>query len=121
MRRALVVDDSTSTRKVLRHYLQELNFEVLEAETREEMLYACASSVPDLVLLDGQMPDCDGLTLLGEFHALPAAEHAKVLYYTSEFDPVLIARALRSGADRHFLKPFDKDHLLRALGSVEML
>lgn len=107
MKHCLIVDDSGSIRKVARRILEDMNFRTTEAETRSDALDQCRANMPDCVIVDWAMPDGDGLSFLAKLRALPDGEKPKVIYLTSENDPVHIARALRSGADAHLMKPFD--------------
>ncbi|KAK0338676.1 hypothetical protein LTR94_037594, partial [Friedmanniomyces endolithicus] len=64
-RTCLIVDDSRIIRKVARRILEDLAFEVQEAADGAEALEACVAAMPDVVLLDWQMPVMDGMTFLG--------------------------------------------------------
>ena len=64
MRSCLVVDDSKVIRKVARHILETLNFTVDEAEDGREALARCEASMPDVILLDWNMPVMSGMEFL---------------------------------------------------------
>ena len=113
MKHCLIVDDSSSIRKVARRILEDHDFRTTEAETRAEALDKCRSDMPDCVVVDWQMPDGDAMTFLGKLRGLPGGNRPTVMYLTSENDPIHVARALRSGADIHMMKPFDRDTFLR--------
>jgi two-component system chemotaxis response regulator CheY len=113
MKHCLIVDDSSSIRKVARRILEDLNFRTSEAETRREALDACRTEMPDCIVVDWQMPDGDAISFLAKLRALPAGNRPTVMYLTSENDPIHVARALRSGADMHMMKPFDREAFLR--------
>ncbi len=113
MKHCLVVDDSSSIRKVARRILEDLDFRTSEAETRKDALDACRADMPDCVVVDWHMPDGDAISFLSKLRALPGGNRPTVMYLTSENDPVQVARALRSGADAHMMKPFDRDSFLR--------
>ena len=113
MKHCLIVDDSSSIRKVARRILETVNFRTSEAETRADALDRCRDEMPDCVVVDWHMPDGDGLAFLQALRALPGGETPTVMYLTSENDPIQVARALRSGADIHMMKPFDRETFLR--------
>lgn len=115
MKHCLIVDDSGSIRKVARRILEELNFRSSEAATHREALDQCRDAMPDCVIFDWAMPDGDGLAFLAKLRALPGGDKPKVVYLTSENDPIHVARALRSGADLHMMKPFDVQTFARPL------
>ena len=64
MKTCLVVDDSKVIRKVARHILETLDFEVSEAGDGREALDACLASPPDVILLDWNMPVMSGMDFL---------------------------------------------------------
>jgi two-component system, chemotaxis family, chemotaxis protein CheY len=121
MKHCLVVDDSGSIRKVAQRILQDAKFRTSEATTRSEALDKCRREMPDCIIVDWQMPDGDAMSFMAQLRALPGGDKVKILYMTSENDPVHVARALRSGADVHMMKPFDKESFIRPLTEAGMV
>jgi two-component system chemotaxis response regulator CheY len=115
MKHCLIVDDSSSIRKVARRILEEVNVSASEAESRADALDLCAGEMPDCVLVDWMMPDGDVMKFLTKLRAMPGGDKPKVIYLTSENDEINIARAVRNGADTHMMKPFDREAFLRPL------
>jgi two-component system chemotaxis response regulator CheY len=113
MKHCLIVDDSSSIRKVARRILEEVNVRASEAETRADALEHCSGEMPDCVLVDWIMPDGDVMKFLTKLRAMPGGDKPKVIYLTSENDEVNIARAMRTGADTYMMKPFDREAFLR--------
>jgi two-component system chemotaxis response regulator CheY len=109
MRTCLVVDDSSVIRKIARRILEELNFQIVEAEDGEKALEACRRALPDAVLLDWNMPVMDGYEFLGHLRRMPGGETPKVVFCTTENGMDHISRALDAGANEYIMKPFDKD------------
>ena len=109
MKRCLVVDDSTVIRKVARRILEELHFEIAEAEDGEKALALCREAMPDAVLLDWNMPVMDGIEFLAALRSTPGGDQPKVVFCTTENDIAHIAKAMRAGADEYIMKPFDKE------------
>ena len=109
MRTCLVVDDSSVVRKIARRILEEMDFEIVEAEDGEKALEACKRALPDAVLLDWNMPVMDGYEFLGNLRRLPGGDQPKVVFCTTENGMDHIACALAAGADEYIMKPFDKD------------
>ena len=109
MRTCLVVDDSTVIRKIARRILEEMDFEITEAEDGEKALEVCKRGLPDAVLLDWNMPVMDGFEFLGNLRRLPGGDQPKVVFCTTENGIDYIARALDAGANEYIMKPFDKD------------
>jgi two-component system, chemotaxis family, chemotaxis protein CheY len=109
MKTCLVVDDSGVVRKIARRILEEIGFEVIEAEDGEQALEACKKSLPEAILLDWNMPVMDGYDFLGRLRRMPGGEEPKVVFCTTENDIDHISRALNAGANEYIMKPFDKD------------
>ena len=107
----LVVDDSAVIRKVARRIIEDIGFSVIEAEDGDTALDLCAESMPDVILLDWNMPNRDGYAFLQELRQSEAGRRPKVVFCTTENDVGAIARALRGGADEYIMKPFDRDIL----------
>ncbi|NIX78401.1 response regulator [Microvirga terricola] len=121
MQHCLVVDDSSVIRKVSRRILEEMNFRVSEAEDGEKALSICLADMPDVVLLDWNMPVMDGYEFLTRFRRLPGGERPKIVFCTTENDIAHISRALEAGADEYIMKPFDKDILTAKFQEVGAL
>lgn len=117
-RTCLIVDDSRIIRKVARRIVEGLGFEVDEAADGAEALAYCASVMPDIVLLDWNMPVMDGLTFLRRLREQPGGDVPKVLFCTIETAPERIAEGLAAGADDYVMKPFDGEILQSKLAEV---
>ena len=109
MRTCLVVDDSSIIRKVARRILEDMHFAIVEAEDGEEALKKSAEAMPDIVLLDWNMPVMDGFEFLNKLRAMAGGDAPKVVFCTTENDIAQIARALKAGANEYIMKPFDRD------------
>ncbi|CAN5251041.1 response regulator [soil metagenome] len=117
-RTCLIVDDSRIIRKVARRIVEGLGFEVDEAADGAEALAYCASVMPEIILLDWNMPVMDGLTFLRRLRAQVGGDGPKVLFCTIETAPDRIAEALAAGADDYVMKPFDGEILQSKLAEV---
>lgn len=107
MKTCLVVDDSRVIRKVSRRILEDLGFEVAEAADGVEAMAWCTAVMPDLILLDWQMPVMDGLQFLKRLRTEPGGDRPKVVFCTVENELDRIREALEAGADEYIMKPFD--------------
>src|SRR3546814_10496336 len=96
MKNCLVVDDSKVIRKVARHILETLNFTVDEAEDGRAALSRIESSVPDVVLLDWNMPVMSGMEFLRTLRPQKLGSQPKVVFCTTEHD----AEHIRAAIDR---------------------
>jgi len=118
IRTCLIVDDSRIIRKVARRIVEGLGFEVDEAADGAEALVYCHSLLPDVILLDWNMPVMDGLAFIRRLRELPSGASPKVLFCTIETQPERIAEALAAGADEYVMKPFDGEILQAKLAEV---
>ena len=113
---------SSVIRKVVRRILEDLDFEVTEAEDGRRRSTSAVSSMPDLILLDWNMPVVGGRRVpRGAARPVRAASKPKVVFCASENDVSHIARAMRAGADDYILKPFDREIVEAKLQEVGIL
>ena len=120
MRTCLVVDDSRVIRKVSRHILESLDFTVEEAENGQLGLEKCAELMPDVILLDWNMPVMTGIEFIVQLRQVPAGDKPKVVFCTTENDVAHIREAISAGADEYVMKPFDHETLQIKLQLVGM-
>jgi len=120
--RALVVDDSRPIRRIETEILRDLGFETIDACNGKEALDRLLdSTLPDVVLVDWNMPEMDGLEFIKAVRKEPRYAGMVVLMVTTETETDQMLRALTAGADEYLMKPFQKDALidkLRLLGVV---
>ena len=121
MMNALIVDDSRVVRKVAKKILENLQFECSEAANGAEALDACAKSMPDLVLLDWNMPVMNGLDFLKQLRKLPGGTTPKVIFATVENTLGQIEIAYQAGANEYIMKPFDQDIIETKLAQTGLL
>lgn len=121
MKSCLIVDDSKVIRKVARRILEELNFEINEAEDGQGALDICESDMPDVVLLDWNMPVMNGLDFLKALRKKPGGDAPIVVFCTTENDMNHIAAAINAGADEYIMKPFDREIIEAKFTQVGLL
>jgi len=122
MKHCLLVDDSSVIRKVARRILEDLEFEVSEAEDGAQALEICRQVMPDIIFLDWSMPGIDGVEFLEILRRDETeGDKPKVVFCTSENDVGQIAKAMRAGADDYMLKPFDRSHIEAKLQELGVL
>jgi two-component system, chemotaxis family, chemotaxis protein CheY len=111
----LIVDDSVVARRFARRILEALSFSIREAGDGERALVACQRRMPDLILLDWNMPVMDGIEFLRRLRATRAGTGPVVLFCTAETEPDRIASVIEAGANEYIMKPFDADILASKL------
>ncbi len=113
---SLVIDDSRAMRMILARMLRELGFDVAEAANgREGLDQLVAGPAPDLVLVDWNMPEMNGIDFLEQMRRPPYSCVAKVVMVTTETEIPQVMRALGAGADEYLMKPFNKDSVVDKL------
>jgi two-component system chemotaxis response regulator CheY len=121
MKSCLIVDDSRVVRKVARRILEDLHFAIEEAADGKLALDACLKSMPDVVLLDWNMPVMNGIDFLRQLRRAPGGESPVVVFCTTENDLQHIQEAIGAGANEYIMKPFDSDILAAKFAQVGLL
>ncbi len=111
MKTCLIVDDSRVIRKVSRHIIETLGLVVDEAENGQEALERCDEQMPDVILLDWNMPVMSGIEFITKLRQRPDGGLPKVVFCTTENDVAHIREAIEAGADEYVMKPFDHETL----------
>jgi CheY-like chemotaxis protein len=111
----LVVDDHEPNRRLLTMLLETEGHRVLGAGSVAETHEQLASHVPDAILMDVQLPDGDGLTLVEELRADCRMRGVRMYAVTANLMDDVRQRARRVGCDGFFEKPLDTDGLISAL------
>lgn len=114
----LVVDDSRAMRSILSRVLEEAGFEVKEAEDGRQGLGLCRSQLPDLMLLDVDMPVMDGIETIKAMRADPELSSVPVLFLTARTNSDEAARGLELGARDYVRKPCPPDELVARVSTA---
>lgn len=119
---ALVVDDSRAVRLIIGKILGELGIGVIEAGTGREALERMTEH-PDLelVLLDWNMPEMNGLEYVRAVRAMREFDPVRILMVTSETEQEQVFRALDAGANEYLMKPFTKEVLIAKLSLLDIV
>ncbi|MFZ5879453.1 MAG: response regulator [Chloroflexota bacterium] len=108
----LIADDVQDNVTLLSRYMQSDGYHYVTASNGRETLEKTRAEMPDLVLLDVNMPDKDGFTVLEEMRADPALMHIPVIILTAaRLHPDDVQAGLNLGADDYITKPFDRREL----------
>lgn len=111
MKTCLVVDDSKVIRKVARHILEVLEYHVDEAADGEQALTYCLNKIPEVILLDWNMPVMSGIDFVRALRKLPDGDTPRVIFCTTENGRNHIEAAINAGANEYVMKPFDRETL----------
>ena len=118
MSKILVVDDEERVRLTLKRLLEARKHEVILASGGKEGLKAAAKQRPDLILLDINMPDIDGLTVLATLKEKKETALIPVIMLTGVDTGESVKKAMYWYTERYIVKPFDAVQLHAAIESV---
>ena len=111
----LIVDDSLTTRSVLRGALEANGARVLEADNGRDGLWRARSEQVDLVVCDIHMPVMGGLEMIQELRKLPGYGETPVFVLTSDATLSRAAQGKNAGADAWVVKPVNPNSLWKAV------
>jgi two-component system cell cycle response regulator DivK len=105
----LYVEDNYENRVLIRRILQAEGYQVLEAETASEALSTVKNQIPDLILVDINLPEVDGYSLTAQLKTLPNLNGIPVVALTANVMRGDRERSLKAGCDGYIQKPVDVD------------
>ncbi len=114
-RQILIVEDDEDTAEVVCTLLNEAGYNAVAVERGQEALTEIASTSPDLVLLDLNLPDIHGLDVLKEVRTHSFMPMIVISGFGRERDRVI---ALEAGADDYVSKPFSPEELIARIGAL---
>jgi len=118
-RRALIVDDTASMRRLMRRMLAELGFEIEEALNGREALERLSSHEGiELIMVDWNMPEMNGIDFIRSVRANPRYNPITIMMVSTEADQRKVTRALEAGADDYIRKPFTPTVIAKKLGLI---
>jgi chemosensory pili system protein ChpA (sensor histidine kinase/response regulator) len=109
----MVVDDSLTVRKVAGKHLQKRGYDVMVAKDGIDAVEQLRARVPDLMMVDIEMPRMDGYELTGRVRADVKLKHIPIIMVTSRAGEKHRTRALDLGVDIYMSKPYQEDDLFR--------
>ena len=120
---AIVVDDSRAMRMILKRIVAKLNFEAVEAGDGQEALDLLERmpEVPELALIDWNMPNMNGLEFVGRARADPRLREMTLVMVTTESEQGQIVRALAAGAHEYVIKPFTSGAMVEKLALLGLV
>ncbi len=121
--RAIVIDDSRAMRMILKRIVLKLQFDAVEAgDGREALdLIAAMPEVPQLALVDWNMPNMNGLEFVTAARADPRLREMTLVMVTTESEQSQIVRALAAGAHEYVIKPFTESAMIEKLALLGLV
>ena len=112
LQKILVVDDSLSVRKLLRSYLMEMGYEVLEADDGNTALAYLKKESVQLIITDWVMKQTSGLELVRYIRSADFPYYIYIIMISAQTNKDNVVTGLDAGADDYLIKPFNKNELL---------
>jgi len=103
----LVVDDFDDTRLLLRTWLERRGFRVVEAENGFQAINKAESELPDLIIMDMQMPQLDGLSATRRIRSLNSLTSVPILAVSAYGADQFRDQALAAGCNEYVSTPFE--------------
>jgi len=117
--RILVVEDDVDISKMLRIYFDSQGYEVLVANRGNDALETCRKKLPNVVVLDIQLPDIDGYEVCRILRSNTRTSYVPIIFLTQKDERSDKIAGLELGADDYVTKPFDIEELkLRVEGAI---
>jgi len=116
--RVLIADDDPELRQLLRLMLARDGYEVIEAETGEQVLARAVDSSPALILLDIMMPGINGFETCRQLKSDGRSRRVPVIFVSALTDRQSREQGIRAGADDYVVKPIDPKDLRRRIQTV---
>ena len=113
--RFLVVDDFDDTRLLLKSWLEKKGFNVVEAENGNQAVSAAQEVRPDLIIMDIEMPELDGLAATRKLRTIKELGNVPVLAVSAYGAQEFRAAALAAGCSEYVSTPFEPDNLERVI------
>jgi CheY-like chemotaxis protein len=117
-RTILIVDDFDDTRLLLRTWLQKKGFRVVEAENGNRAVSAAESARPDLIIMDVEMPELDGLAATRQIRELKGFDAVPIVAVSAYGADLYRDHALAAGCDEYVSTPFEPDELERLIRAL---
>jgi two-component system, cell cycle response regulator DivK len=115
----LVVDDNPSSRELVKFALElEAEYEIEEAAGGHDALSIVRRALPDLILMDIQMPEMDGYETLRQIRAIPTCRHVPIMAITAFAMLDDRQKAFEAGFDGYFAKPINIAALRMQIDSI---
>lgn len=114
----MVVDDSVTVRKVTTRFLEREGFNVITAKDGVDALRTLQDEIPDVMLLDIEMPRMDGFEVAKNIRTTSRWKHIPIIMITSRTGEKHRERAMELGVDKYMGKPYQEDVLLEGLNEL---
>jgi CheY-like chemotaxis protein len=117
-KKILVIDDSKDTRDLILQVLARDDLEFYEAPGGREGIQVAKLRKPDVILLDMEMPQVNGLSTCRALKSYPDTRHIPVIFLTANKHAPTIRAAMQAGGSDYVVKPFDPGSLMARIDKI---
>lgn len=112
--RVLVVDDNAILLRTVKEMLST-HFDISIAASASQAFMALSKMLPDIILLDYEMPFTNGVQMLKRLRADPITSDIPVIFFTSSAEREVVSKLVEENPDGYLLKPPSKDKMIAAI------
>ncbi|MCB1823916.1 MAG: Hpt domain-containing protein [Candidatus Competibacteraceae bacterium] len=114
----MVIDDSITMRKVTARILERHNLQVVTAKDGMDAVAMLQTQLPDLAILDIEMPRMDGFEVLAHIRNQARLQHLPIIMVTSRGGEKHRERAMKLGVNDYLTKPYQEEQLMRSIREI---
>jgi chemosensory pili system protein ChpA (sensor histidine kinase/response regulator) len=114
----MVIDDSITMRKVTARILERHNLQVITAKDGLDAVAMLQTQVPDLAILDIEMPRMDGFEVLAHIRNQATLSHLPIIMVTSRGGDKHRNRAMKLGVNDYLTKPYQEEQLMQSIRQI---
>jgi two-component system chemotaxis response regulator CheY len=117
--KVLVVDDFSTMRRIIKNLLKQIGYvNIDEAEDGAEAYSKIINGGYGFIISDWNMPNMDGLELLGKIRSNDELKHLPLLMVTAEAEKEKVISAIQAGVNNYIVKPFTAEILKEKMDKV---
>jgi len=117
-RTILIVDDFDDTRLLLRTWLEKKGYRVVEAENGNQAIAEAESQQPDLIIMDVEMPELDGLSATRKIRTLASSDKVPIVVVSAYAADQFRDDALAAGCNAYVSTPFEPEDLEKLIETL---
>ena len=117
-RTILIVDDFDDTRLLLRTWLQKKGYRIIEAQNGNEAVAQAETQQPDLIIMDVEMPELDGLSATRQIRKTELGPRVPIVAVSAYGADLFRDDALAAGCDEYVSTPFEPEELEKVIRTL---
>jgi two-component system, cell cycle response regulator DivK len=111
MKKILIVEDNKDSREILGLFVTKVGYQVIKASNSQEAITQAEAECPDLILMDLDLPDADGIKTTAILKKNPKTSHIPVVAVTAWMSALSEERASKVGIETYLIKPISPQTL----------